>query len=1072
MTLEKFYKKRDNTLTKEATLQDVVNKMYKLHIRYIVLVDFQNYPIGILTERDILFLYEQNIDFHTTIAYDVATKTLIKAHKEREIEYALNFMVDHNIRRVVIIDTDDKYLGVVEQEEIIFSFEANENKNSLKIYEVLLNESKALSVEKNFSLEYTLTFMKEHNIGSVLVSENGKAVGIFTESDILVLAKDGIDKRRSISCFMHSPIYKISIKSSMKDCIELMREKQIRRLVIEEDDGKEIINYIITTKDILNNLQGNYSKFLEAKLFSQKSTFENLEDLVIEAYDFGKNQVISWANKSAKKKLHVGIDDTLDKIIPKDLLQKSIDSFKENEYYTKEGIEINGRFYRYTASSIEMFGSRVIKILLSDFTDLYVSNKKLLDQVDFMNDSIVEQESMQKEIINQDAIGIGYIDNKGEILFANKYICNLLGYAESELIGKNIEDITYKDDLKKSKKYIEKLLNSSINKDKKTNLEKRYIHKNGSLIWVHVSMSYTKSKDGSIKYIIGFIKDIRDRKITEKRLIQAKAVFDNTNEGIVITDRKMNIQEVNKGFIDILGYEKSEICNKNIKFFTSSYHSKMFYKKMWYEVFKKGYWQGEIWGIRKSGETFPLWLNISTIKDEVGKIINYIGVFSDISSIKKSEEKLEFLAHHDPLTKLPNRLLLTASLEQSIKRAKREKKKIAVIFLDLDKFKEINDAFGHSYGDEVLVTVTKRLKSIMREQDTIGRIGGDEFIVLIEDFEEILDLEPILEKILNVFKKDIIVHGNNFKISASIGVSVYPNDGKNIENLIKNADTAMYEAKDAGRDTYRFYTPEMTQDLFTKMLMKNELERAIKDNEFVLHYQPQVSIVTGKVIGLEALVRWNHPQMGLLYPDKFISIAESTKQIVQIGRIVLHRACSEIKELVKEGIFNGKISVNVSAVQIKQDNFYEAVLSTLKESNLSGEYLELELTESYMMENPRDAISLFKKLKTHGITLSVDDFGTGYSSLSYLKQLPVDKLKIDKSFIVDIPSDSDDMAITSTIIAMSKSLGLGVIAEGIETQSQHDFLKQRGCYEGQGYLYSRPCSFKSIKKVLVENKKN
>ena len=1068
MTLEQFYKRKDDTLNKNATLQDVVNKMYKLHLRYIVILDSHNYPLGILTERDILFLYEKNIDFHNTLAYEYASKGLIKAHKERELEYALNFMVDHNIRRVVIIDKDNKYLGVVEQEEIIFAFGADEQRTTLKIYEVLLSESKALKVDKAVTLEYAITFMKEHNIGSVLISENEKSIGILTESDIVVLAKDGINKSKSVSFFMHSPIYKVSIRASIKDCVDLMRDKGIRRVVVEEvDESGEIIDYIITTKDILNNLQGNYSKFLEAKLFSQRNTFESLEDLVIEAYDFGENQVISWANKSAKKKLGISIDDTLDSIISKELLRKSFEQFDKNESYIKENVEIKGRLYRYSASSAEMFGSRVIKILLSDFTELYMSNKKLLDQVDFMSDSILEQESMQKEIINQNAIGIGYIAENGEILFVNQYVYNLLGYEEGELTGKNVSEITYKDDVEKSFSYRKKLLRTP-KKEEKTNLEKRYIHKDGSLIWVHVSMSYSKNKDGSIRYIIGFIKDIRERKEIEQRLVLAKAVFDNTNEGIVITDKKMYIQEINRGFTDILGYTKDEICQKNIEFFMSVHHTRAFYRKMWYEVFKKGYWQGETWGIRKNGEAFPQWLNISTIKDENGKVINYIGVFSDISSIKKSEEKLEFLAHHDPLTKLPNRLLLTASLEQSIKRAKREKKKVAVIFLDLDKFKEINDTFGHSYGDEVLITVTKRLKLIMREQDTIGRIGGDEFIVLVEDIEEISDLESILNKILGVFKEEIIIHNNNFKISASIGVSVFPNDGRNMENLIKNADAAMYEAKDAGRDTYRFYTPAMTQDLFTKMLMKNELERAIKENEFVLHYQPQVSIIDKKIIGLEALVRWNHPQMGILSPDKFISIAESTKQILDIGKLVLYQACCDAKKFLDEGIFQGKISVNVSAIQIKQGDFYEVVLSTLEKSGLSGEFLELELTESYMMENPKEAISLFAKLKKHGITLSIDDFGTGYSSLSYLKQLPVDKLKIDKSFIMDIPSDSDDMAITSTIIAMSKSLGLGVIAEGVEIEAQHDFLKQRGCYEGQGYLYSKPCSFELIRDILKD----
>ena len=487
---------------------------------------------------------------------------------------------------------------------------------------------------------------------------------------------------------------------------------------------------------------------------------------------------------------------------------------------------------------------------------------------------------------------------------------------------------------------------------------------------------------------------------------------------------------------------------------------------MWQSIKKDGYWKGEMWGIRKNGERFPQWLNISTIKDENGYIINYIGVFSDISTIKQSEAELAFLAHHDPLTKLPNRLLLTSRLSQAIKRAKREDSKIAVLFLDLDRFKEINDTFGHSYGDEILTTVTTRFKIAMREKDTIARIGGDEFIILIEEMNEVSDIDQVLEKLLNVFKDKFIAYQHSFKLSASIGVAIYPDDGKQIEDLIKNADAAMYQAKEAGRNTYRFYTQEMTEKLFTKMLMKNEIEKGMKNKEFILYYQPQVSIHSGKVLGAEALVRWKHPQMGLMFPDKFIEISESTKQIVELGKQVLEIACIDAKKWIDSGNFSGKVAVNVSAIQIKNGDFYEVVTSVLEKTGLSGYFLELELTESYMMQNPKEAIALFKKLKTHGITLSIDDFGTGYSSLSYLKQLPVDKLKIDRSFIMDIPNDKGDMAITSTIISMAKSLGLGVIAEGIETKEQHQFLKEHHCYEAQGYFYSKAIPEEDFLKFL------
>jgi len=1048
--LKDFYKKKDDKVDLDVTLQYVIDKMHKNCLHYMVILDSKQFPIGILTERDILSLYNEGVDFGITKAYEKATKGLIKAHTNRELEYALNFMVDHNIRRVIVVDEKDKFLGVVEQEEIIFEFEAKNTKCDFKIFEVLLSDFKALGVDKDSSLEDTLQLMKLKNFGSILITHNGESIGILTETDILKLAKDNIDKNQKVEYFMHSPIFKVSMTASMQECIELMRTKKIRRIIVEEiDNNGKKIDYIITSKDILNNLQGNYSKFLETKLKSQRATFENLEDLVIEVYDFEDSQVISWANRSAKEKLNINIDDSIKNILPLNIVDELLKKLIKKDNFFKEKVEINNRLYRLSASSVNMFGTKIIKILLSDFTELYLLNRKLNEQVNIMSDSMNEQESMQYEILNQHSIGIGYIAIDGEILFVNNYILDLLGYTQEELLGKNILDITYEDDKDLT------LINKPVTNSSQINVEKRYIHKDGHLVWVHVTLSTSEGKDGKPQYIIGFIKDIRERKENEKRLKLASKVFDNTNEGIVIADRRLKLQAVNGAFCDISGYSKEEIIFKNVFFLRSDQHDEEFYKTMWHSIKKDGYWKGEMWGIRKNGERFPQWLNISTIKDDKGHIINYIGVFSDISTIKQSEAELEFLAHHDPLTKLPNRLLLTSRLSQAIKRAKREETKIAVLFLDLDRFKEINDTFGHSYGDEILTTVTTRFKILMREKDTIARIGGDEFIILIEEINEVSDIDQVLEKLLNVFKDKFIAYQHSFKLSASIGVAIYPDDGKKIEDLIKNADAAMYQAKEAGRNTYRFYTQEMTEKLFTKMLMKNEIEKGMKNKEFIVYYQPQVSIHSGKVLGAEALIRWKHPQMGLMFPDKFIEISESTKQIIELGKQVLEIACTDAKKWIDNGNFNGKVAVNVSAIQIKNGDFYELVTSVLENTGLDGRFLELELTESYMMQNPKEATALFKKLKTHGITLSIDDFGTGYSSLSYLKQLPVDKLKIDRSFIMDIPNDKGDMAITSTIISMAKSLGLGVIAEGIETKEQHEFLKEHNCYEAQGYLYSK-----------------
>ncbi len=1051
MKLQNFYKKRDDTITIDKSVAYAVNKMCEQSLKYIVIIDQDKTPLGILTERDIMFFYSDDIDFVTSNAYKLSKKKLVKAHGQREIDYALNFMVDNQIRRVVIVDEDEKYLGVVEQEEIIFEFNKKSDGRNLKIFEILLNESKVISVVKETSLKVAIRIMRKYNFGSILVTNLEKPIGILTENDIVHLVNNKVDKENCISKYMHSPVHIVSVQSSINECIELMQVEKIRRIIVEEKTSTgDYSYYIITARDILNNLQGNYSKFLEAKSFSHRKTFDNLNDLIIEAYELDDLHVISWINNAVKDRLAVSVDDPLEKVIPPAILKKSLEYFDKDMLHVEENININNRQYRYTASCVKMFDSRIIKILLSDFTELY--------------DSINEYQAIEYEIMNQDAIGIGYISLEGKIRFINKYMNDLLGYDDGELVGKDILALTAKEDVAASVCRMDLL--SDIKSQKNPVIEKRYLHKDGTPIWISLKQYVVKDNNGNPKYIIGFIEDIRLRVEQEKRLGLAVSVFDNTSEGIMICDAKLVIQAVNNAFVKIYGFDKEDVIGKNAKLFKTLKQKDNFYNKIFLEVSKVGFWRGEVWGEKKNGEVFPLSIKINTIKDESNNIKNYILLLSDITAEKKSEDKLEFLAHHDALTKLPNRLLLKARLEQAINRAKRENTKVVLLFLDFDKFKEINDTYGHSYGDEVLICMSNRFKNILREEDTIARIGGDEFVFLIENSENLSDLESILEKVMNTFKEDIIVKGLTFQLSSSIGISIFPDDGKNIEDLIKNADTAMYQAKEAGKNTYRFYKEEMTQNLFERIMMKHEIDRGIQEKEFVLFYQPQICIRSGKVIGAEALVRWKHPNMGILSPDKFIKISEQTKQIIPLGKLIFESACKQIKDWCERDIICKRISVNISAVQIKYGDLFNMITTTLKDTGIDGSMLDLELTESYMMENHEEVIELIRKLKEYGITISIDDFGTGYSSLSYLKKLPIDKLKIDKSFVNDIPFDKDDEAITSTIIAMAKSLGLSSIAEGVETQEQFDFLKAEGCDEIQGYMYSKPLDVEDFEKYI------
>lgn len=547
------------------------------------------------------------------------------------------------------------------------------------------------------------------------------------------------------------------------------------------------------------------------------------------------------------------------------------------------------------------------------------------------------------------------------------------------------------------------------------------------------------------------------RSMTEKQLQQSATVFQSTLEGVIITDGDVNILDVNRAFEEITGYTRDEVIGRNPRMLQSGRHDTDFYREMWSSLNETGQWRGEVWNRRKNGFVYPEWLNISCIydgKDE--QPVNYVAVFSDITSIKRSEEKLDHLAHHDPLTDLPNRLLFNARLEQSIKQAKRNRSVFAVLFLDLDRFKNINDSLGHKAGDELLQQLAERVSQEIRLSDTFARISGDEFVILLENTGNAQNTAVAVEKIMAVFNRAFPLGGHEIRITASIGISLYPANGKSAATLLRNADAAMYRAKNEGRNSYQFYTKEMTSSAFERVVIENALRMALTRNEFHLVYQPQLRLQNRKLIGVEALIRWHHPELGEISPSKFIPLAEENGLIHDIGSWVLRAACLQGRQWMKKGFNFGRIAVNVARPQFQHSDFVDKVKAILDDSQLPADKLEFEVTESFIMQNTEHAVQQLEALRRLGLSLAIDDFGTGYSSMSYLKLLPIQKLKIDQSFIRDIPFDTNDMAISEAVIALGKALDLRVIAEGVETEQQAEFLLEKGCQEAQGYLYGRP----------------
>lgn len=554
--------------------------------------------------------------------------------------------------------------------------------------------------------------------------------------------------------------------------------------------------------------------------------------------------------------------------------------------------------------------------------------------------------------------------------------------------------------------------------------------------------------------------DAIQREQSGKRLHQAQIAFDSATEGIMILDANTNITAVNQGFTEITGFLEEEVLGHPPLSFQYVKHD------LWNGVAKDGRWRGEVSNYRKNGEQYQEWLTLTAVKNEEGHVINYVGVFADITEVKSSQVRLQELVNHDSLTGLPNRRLLNELLEQAIKRAERENHSLALLFIDLDRFKAVNDTLGHQVGDKLLYEVAGRIKRAVRESDVVARQGGDEFLVVMDFIESPEVATIVAQKIIHALQIDFMIDSKEIFIGASVGISVFPKDGKEVDTLVKAADIAMYQVKSQGKNNFCFYSDHLRQNAVERYTIESQLRKALERNQFEVHYQPQVLLKTGEIIGAEALIRWNHPELGLVSPAKFIPMAEETGLIVQIGEWVLRQAASQVMIWKQQYPAFQWISVNVSGVQMMRSNFADTVYGVLLETDCIPDLLELEITETTLMHNSDYVINTLDRIKKLGVRLAIDDFGTGYSSLIHLKRLPLDKLKIDQSFVRDLPEDTDDAAIANAIHAMASSLGFSVIAEGVETEEQAAFLRDMGCEEAQGYLFSKPVNVKLFSNLL------
>ena len=676
---------------------------------------------------------------------------------------------------------------------------------------------------------------------------------------------------------------------------------------------------------------------------------------------------------------------------------------------------------------------------------------------------VTDVENRYKQIVENIHEGIWVIDKQNYIQFVNQALAGVLGYSVDEMQGQSV--FNFEDEQAKV------LCRARIAERKQgvsDSYEIELLHKEGHSVLVQIESSPLYDLHGNYDGIVEGVKDISDLRSQQLQLKMLSSAVEQSGSMVMITNQHADIEYVNPKFCEVTGYDKEEVIGKNASILRSENMEAGELTDLWAAITTGEDWHGEVNTQKKNGELFWSLMSVSAITNERGQISHYVTVSEDVSQLKEARMKMEELAYVDSLTGLANRVLFRDRLEQVLKAVQRSQTQAALLFLDLDQFKRINDSLGHDVGDALLMKVAERLRQCVRHQDTVARMGGDEFVILLTDIDGMSGASSVARKILDAMSKPNKLLKHEIIITPSIGITLAPDDSLNADILLKNADLAMYRAKSQGRNNYQFFTEEMNAQILDHLIIENQLRKAIENDELFLAFQPQRSLETGQLVSVETLVRWQHPEKGLLTPDQFIPVAEIAGLMSPLGEWVLRNACKKWRQLELSGMPPVKIAVNLSTRQFRDPNLINMIQNILNETGFKPIQLELEITETTLMEHIDHAVGVLDHLKALGIAISIDDFGTGYSSLNYLKRLPIDSLKIDQAFISDIPSDKDDMEIAAAVIAMAHKLKLKVVAEGIESREQWEFLKNNHCDLGQGYMIGKPMSAQSILDMVVQ----
>lgn len=644
-------------------------------------------------------------------------------------------------------------------------------------------------------------------------------------------------------------------------------------------------------------------------------------------------------------------------------------------------------------------------------------------------------------------------DADRKIIYVNDAFEESTGYSKEETLGKNSRVLKSS---KHNKKFYQDM-SQTLKQKERWQGELVSKRKDGSLFYERASIMPI-IVDGELIQYLAIKLNVTEYKEQQQKLEQSAVAFETIGDGIIIFDAHKKIVSVNPALLEIFEYKKEDLLGKRPTEINILEQNKLLYKKIWASLMQKDRWRGRVSAKINNGRYIPIWLTITVVRDENGSIENFVGIYTNLEEIIDMKERVNFLAYHDDLTKLPNRIYVEKELSEMLELAQNSNDKLAILFIDLDRFKVINDTLGHNIGDQILIALAGRIKNAIGKSDILARFGGDEFVVITNNIRNTNDVIQLAEKILTVMREVINVSNYKLNTTASIGIACFPEDGKALSSIIKNADSALYDAKEKGKNNYQFYTNQLSIDMQTRLDLEQKLLYALERDELNVVYQPQYRLSDRKICGAEALIRWENPELGKVSPELFISVAEETGVIVKIGYFVFEEASKAYQSWLQEGVELEWIAINISSIQFRQEDLYKQLLASMQRTGIAAENLELEITERCMMDYSEENLKLIQTFRDMGSSISVDDFGTGYSSMSYLKSLPLDKIKIDKSFVDGLPNDRSDNEVSTAIIALSQTLGYEVIAEGIEEKEQEEFLRKYGCDYGQGYYFSKPLS--------------